>query len=96
MLIPTKNHDAAADILSTLDKANMIHGIYLKSRPKAKWHLVSVTASPEAASVDLDQFLKQAKLEGNEKAEVASQVFDSGFWIPEFLDEIKRQKPLYN
>ena len=74
----------------------MIHGIYLKARPKAKWHLVSTTTSPEVATLDLEDFLKQAKLEGNDKAEVAAQLFESNFWIPEFLDEIKDHKIVYN
>jgi hypothetical protein len=74
----------------------MIHGIYLKSRPKAKWHLVSIAASPEAADHDVTETLKQAKLEGNDQAEVAFQVFDSAFWIPHYLDEVKDQKPMHN
>jgi hypothetical protein len=74
----------------------MIHGIYLKSRPKGKWHLVSVAASPEAASHDIDEVLKQAKLEGNENAEAASRCFDTSFHIPESLFEIKSPKPMYN
>lgn len=74
----------------------MIHGIYIKSRPKASWHLVSVAISSEAANYDLDKFLQQAKNEGNEQAEAAVQTFDSSFYIPEILHEIKSQKILYN
>lgn len=74
----------------------MIHGIYLKSRPKGKWHLVSVAISAEAANFDINEALKQAKLEGHEEAEAAAQIFDSTFWIPEFLNEIKQYKPMYN
>jgi hypothetical protein len=74
----------------------MIHGIYLKSRPKAAWHLVSLAISQEAANHDLTEFLKQAKKEGNDQAEVAVQVYDSPFFIPEILHDIKEQKVLYN
>jgi hypothetical protein len=74
----------------------MIHGIYVRNRPKSKWHLVSVAISAEAANYELDVSLKQAKLEGNEQAEVAVQLFDSMLWIPETLVEIKNQKPLWN
>lgn len=74
----------------------MIHGIYMKSRPKAKWHLVSVAASPEAAQHDVNETLKQAIKDGNDQAEVVFQVFESSFWIPHYLDEIKEQKPMYN
>jgi hypothetical protein len=74
----------------------MIHGIYLKSRPKGKWHLVSTTSSPEAAIHDIDELLKQAKLEGNENAEAASRVFETAFHIPELLNEIKPQKSMFN
>lgn len=74
----------------------MIHGIYLRSRPKNKWQLVSVAPSPEVAAKDMEDTLKQAKADGNELAEVAEQVFDSAFWIPHYLTELKNQKPMYN
>jgi hypothetical protein len=74
----------------------MIHGIYLKNRPKSKWHLVSIADSPEAAAKDMNDVLNQAKSEGNEQAKVAEQVFDSAFWIPHYLKEIKEQKSMYN
>lgn len=74
----------------------MIHGIYLKSRPKSKWQLVSITASPESANHDMDEALKQAKDEGNEEAEVKVQTFESSFWIPHYLNEVKETKPQFN
>jgi hypothetical protein len=74
----------------------LIIGIYLKNRPKAKWQLVSLTTSPESANLDLDEARKQAAAEGFEEAEVAIQSFDSTFYIPHFLNEIKVNKPLYN
>jgi hypothetical protein len=75
---------------------SMIHGVYLKNRPTAKWHLVSLTSSPEAANWDIDQLKKQALLEGYENAEVGIQSFESNFYIPEFLTELKEYKPQYN
>lgn len=74
----------------------MILGIYLKNRPKGKWHLVSVTASPEAAEHDINALLSQAKKEGNNDIEVASCSFETSFHIPEFLNEVKHQKPMFN
>jgi len=74
----------------------MIHGIYLKSRPKGKWHLMSTTDSPEAAAHGIDELLKQAKLEGNDNAEAAYRVFETSFHIPELLNEIKPQKSMLN
>lgn len=74
----------------------MIHGIYLKNRPKSKWHLYSVAISAEAANYDLDLALKQAKSAGNENAQAAIRIFDSAFYIPELLTEIKEQKPMFN
>jgi len=74
----------------------MIHGIYLKSKPKNKWHLVSLAISAEAANLELETFKKRAVDGGNERAEVAVQVFDSLFWIPEYMTEIKEQKPSFN
>ncbi len=73
-----------------------IHGIYLKSRPKGKWHLVSVAVSPEAANLEIDEALKNARNQGNDSAEAAIQIFESAFHIPELLSEVKTQKPLYN
>lgn len=74
----------------------MIHGIYVKSKPKNKWHLVSQTISAEMANKEVEAFKKLAIEEGNEQAEVAIQVFDSAFFIPQFLNELKDRKPQYN
>ncbi len=74
----------------------MIHGIYLKSRPKSKWQLVSIAISPEAANADIKDAVNQAKAEGNDEAQAVAQVFESSFWIPHYLNEVKEQKPLYN
>lgn len=73
-----------------------IHGIYVRSKPQHKWHLVSYTLSAEAANYEVDVQKKQAQLEGNDEAEVAVQLFDSIFWIPEYVDEVKDRKPLFN
>jgi hypothetical protein len=92
-----RSQNVDAVILSQFDKGiNMIHGIYLRSRPKNKWHLVSLAMSPEAANLEIATFKKQAEQEGNEQAEVAVQIFDTVFWIPEYVDEIKEQKPMFN
>lgn len=74
----------------------MIHGIYLKNRPKAKWHLVSIATSAESANADLKEAQKQAVAGGYDNAEVAIRNFESSFYIPIFLDEVKDTKPLYN
>lgn len=74
----------------------MIYGIYVKSKPKNRWHLVSEAVSPEAANYEIDARKKIAASEGNDEAQVAVQIFDSAFWIPEYMDEIKEQKPLFN
>jgi len=68
----------------------------LKSKPKNKWHLVSQTISAEMANLEVEAFKKQAIEDGNEQAEVAIQVFDSAFFIPEFLNELKERKILFN
>jgi hypothetical protein len=74
----------------------MIHGIYLKTRPKGMWHLVSVAVSPETATLDSDEVLKNAISIGNEQAQTAIQSFESTFHIPELLSSIKEQKLLFN
>jgi hypothetical protein len=74
----------------------MIHGIYVKSKPNKKWHLVSTTLSPEAANYEVTERKKLAVQDGNEEAQVAIQIFDSAFWIPEYVDEIKERKALLN
>ena len=74
----------------------MIHGIYVKSRPKNKWHLFSIAISPEAANCEVDEAKRQSIIDGIENPQVAIQVFDSAFWIPEYIEDIKDQKPLFN
>lgn len=74
----------------------MIHGIYMRSKPKNRWHLFSVAISSEAANNEVDVCKKQALANGHEEAQVAVQIFDSIFWIPEYVDNIKEHKPLYN
>jgi hypothetical protein len=74
----------------------MIHAIYIKSRPNHKWHLVSVALSAEDTNHDLNELRKQALLNGSDTQEMAVQIFDSAFHIPEYLTEVKDQKPLYN
>ena len=59
----------------------MILGIYLKSKPKSKWHLVSVSTSAEHANQEVNLFKEQATLNGYDEAEVAIQSFESSFWI---------------
>ena len=74
----------------------MIHGVYVKNRPKSKWHLVTAVVSPELANRELQEALQQAQREGNEQAEVAIQLFESSFFIPETLPEIKKHTPQFN
>lgn len=74
----------------------VIHGIYLKTRPKGKWHLVSVSVSPETANLESDEALKLARSQGNEQAQSAIQAYDSAFHIPQLLSDIKEQKLLFN
>lgn len=74
----------------------MIHGIYLRNRPKGVWHLVTTTASPESAEHDMNLALKQAKADGNETAEAVIQTFESVFWVPVYLYSVKESKPMFN
>lgn len=74
----------------------MVHGIYVKSRPKSKWRLIYVAVSAKDAEADRDEALRQAIKDGHEAPEVAIQIFDSALFIPELLTDIKRQEPLYN
>lgn len=74
----------------------IIHGIYLKTRPKGMWQLMSVVVSPESASLESNEVLKNAINQGNEYAQSAIQTYESGFHIPEFLYNVKEQKLLFN
>jgi len=74
----------------------MFHGIYVRNRPKDKWHLFSIAVTAEKAEADLDAALKQAKKEGHEHPDVGIQVFESTFYIPTFLKAVQRQTPIYN
>lgn len=73
-----------------------VHGVYLKTRPKGKWHLVSIAMSPELASIESDEVLKTALSQGNDQAQSAIQIYDSIFNVPELLSNIKEQKLLFN
>lgn len=74
----------------------MFHGVYLKNTPKSKWHLVSLSPSFEKAKKEVDHFLSQAKLEGFEQAKVVIQIFESPYYVPEYLSNVKEQKILLN
>ncbi len=74
----------------------MVHGIYLKNRPKDKWHLVALSVSVEKALRELNQVLDTAKFEGYDNAEAVIQGFESAFYIPEYLNTVKIYKPQYN
>lgn len=74
----------------------MIHGIYVRSRPKAKWMLFSTTASSEVAVKEVDEALKAAKDKGHENPEAAIKTFETSFFIPQTLPEIKEQGVVYN
>jgi len=74
----------------------MIHGIYIRNKPKNKWHLISLTVSPEAAKINSEKALEEAKENGYEEAESIVQIYDSGTHIPEMLREVKDQKLMYN
>lgn len=74
----------------------MVHGVYMKTRPKSKWHLVSIKLSAESALNESNAALNQAKTEGNDQAEVAIQTFETLFYIPESLQEVKNQKIMFN
>ena len=72
----------------------MIHGIYIKTRPKSKWFLFSITQSAEVAVKELQVATQEARKGGNELGEAAIQVFDSSIFVPEILSKIKEQKAL--
>lgn len=74
----------------------MIHGIYIKTNPKKKWHLFSVAISPEAAMRDVDKAIDKTKQQGYDGAEVGIQIFESAFHIPETLSEISKSEPMFN
>lgn len=75
----------------------MIHGVYLRNKPKALWHLISVSVSAEVATKDRDAALKAAIQGGNDEAQAAIQTFDSIWFLPESVKEIKEtSKLLYN
>ncbi len=74
----------------------MIHGIYVRNRPKKKWTLYSVVQSGELALRDQEDALAKAKEDGNDEAEAAIQTFETSFFIPQYLLEIKKAQILYN
>ena len=71
----------------------MIHGIYVRTKPKFRWRLVSTASSNEVAQKDLSTALQVAKDKGFEEAEAAIQSYESSFFVPGTLKDIKL---LYN
>jgi hypothetical protein len=74
----------------------MFHGVYVKSHPRGKWYLATLTISVETALADRRAIIQQAVLEDNIKVEVKIQSFTSGFYIPEMLSEVKESTLQYN
>jgi hypothetical protein len=74
----------------------MIHGIYRQSRPKGSWHLISVAISPEIANQEVSAYKKKDIANGNDQSKIAIQIFDTVFHIPEYMNEIKEQIPVFN
>lgn len=75
----------------------MIHGIYVKHKPKGRWQLCCITPSPEIATNELAKAKELASLEGYDDAEVGIQNFETYNNIPDFLKELKEnQKLLFN
>jgi hypothetical protein len=68
----------------------------MKTRPKGKWYYVSLSLSQEKAFQDMNAILDKAKIEDNDNIKACIQSFETGFYIPEFLAEVKEQKLLYN
>ena len=74
----------------------MFYCVYVKSRPKSKWRLVSIATSSDAAAHDMEEALNKAYLSGFAEAKVAKQFFESPLWIPQYLTEIKETHFMYN
>lgn len=70
--------------------------IYVKNRSKGSWQLTGVTLSAEAAKQDISKITKEAQKEGKENFQIGFQIFDAEVHIPQFLNELKEQKMLYN
>ena len=74
----------------------MFHGVYLRNKPTKKWFLMSIVYSAEAANRDLEKYVGKSKSDGNDLAEGAIQSFESPFFIPEIVADVKPSKVLYN
>jgi hypothetical protein len=74
----------------------MIHAVYTRNTKKSKWRLFSTVVSAETATSELVAAKQQAIKEGFDEAETAIQVFDSLFYVPEYINSIKAQAPQYN
>lgn len=67
----------------------MIHAVYTRPNPKALWHLATVSTSAEVVLKDKETLLQAAIQEGNTEAETGIITFDSIFWAPETLKDLK-------
>ena len=72
----------------------MIHGIYVRNNPKVKWRLITVAVSGEVAQKAQQAALEKFQKEGFERAEAAIQSFETSFFIPETLLEIKKDSEI--
>lgn len=75
----------------------MIIAVYLRTRPGNLYHLVSATTSAMTALHDKEASLQEALAHGNQKASAKIKTFDSIWFMPASLKEIKEEpKMLYN
>lgn len=75
----------------------MIHGIYLRLKPNNLYYLVSASTSAATALHDKTTSLQEALAHGNQKASAKIKTFDSIWFMPSSLKEIKEDpKMLYN
>jgi hypothetical protein len=74
----------------------MIYAIFVRNTPKSKWHFFSMTVSPETTTTEIEAAKQTAIKEGYDEAEVAIHTFDTMFYIPEYMNDVKGETALFN
>ena len=74
----------------------MIYGVYVRNRMKDKWHLFSITTSAEKAEQEIKNAIAASKKSGFNNPQVTIKIFETAFYIPEYIKELKPQTVIYN
>ena len=74
----------------------MIYCLYVRTRPKGNWYVLSSSTSLEMINQDRNKVIEQARKENNFDIETGLQQYETKMHIPDFIPELKEQKIVFN